>query len=1287
MQKTGAAYFDKQQTMDLAVMSDYGLDESDQELIEKKSDVKSLEFGYLKDVMLKGTDTAVRVFSESKSVSQYEVTQGRLPKKMGEIAISNSLEKKYKIGDTFTIDEPKDINDEKVLKDTSYKIVGFVNSSEFLTEDGMGQSTAGDGQLTSFAIVVPEAFDSDIYMIARMSFKDTFGVNPYSDKYTKYLTNHRDELEKLLKDQPEIRLASIKTEAQEKIDEGSQELEEGKQELADAEKQLAAAPAQLADGQKQIDDNRKLLEDQVASASQQINDGATQIETAKRAIASAATQLTDGKKQLSAGKQTLSENWQQLEAGKSQLTTAANQLIEANQTLNNGLKAIDQGKQQLIEGYEELTANKKLLEVAAQQLQTAEQTIKEKEQELNAGKIEYQQKEQEYQQGLSAYQTGKAELNKKNQQLIDAKAKLQDGKKQYETGVQSANEKSTELKSQLAKVEEALSNPDLSEVEKKNLEDQKLAIQSEITQVIIALEEAKKAYQSFLDDTYTSKMAEIIDGESQLAIKLEELVATEQQLQDAKKSLAEASDRLIVGQQQLDAGQVQLNSKKQEFAEGEAKLVQAQQRLAAAEETLIAKESEYQSGLEEYQVGLKEYNASKKTYQTGLAQWLAGKQALDSKSAEYQASEAQFNEAQAQLASKTNELQAAQDTLAKEKAEGERKLAEAKETLGQKEKEYQDSKREYEEKLPDAQAEIKENETKLADAKEALSELTLPVYSVNSRREMPGSDGYKTYDSIAKIVTSLSAVFPIFLYLVAALVTLTTMTRFVDEERINAGTLKALGYTDRDVIKKFTVYGLIASLAGAIIGITAGHLALPIIVYNAYKDGFSLPPIQLHFYPGITVIALALAVFVAVVPAMVVAKKELIERPANLLLPKPPVSGSKILLERIKPIWRRMSFTQKVTARNIFRYKRRMLMTIFGVAGSVALLFTGLAVQNSISGISQRQFGEIIKYDMIVAQKEKINREDQEAIKDLLEKSEIKEYASVRFETVTKVAGSNKDKQEISLIVPESTESFNEYMHLENRHTKKKLVLSDNGGIISERLAKLLNVKVGDSITVEDENNAKHEVKINGISEMYIGHFLFMNKTVYQDDFAKEFVSNGQLIKLTDNSIVNTQKEAAKFMELEGVQGVIQNINQMKSIKEIVNSLNQIMVVLILLAATLALVILYNLTNINVSERIRELSTIKVLGFYDNEVTLYIYRETIILSLLGILTGYAFGALLHSYILTAVPPDNTMFNPGMWPTNFIIPAIITILITAALGYVVYRRLKYVNMLEALKSVE
>lgn len=826
---------------------------------------------------------------------------------------------------------------------------------------------------------------------------------------------------------------------------------------------------------------------------------------------------------------------------------------------------------------------------------------------------------------------------------------------EYETASGQLAEKQTEYDLKLAELKQKQNELDEG---KKQLK----ASQEEVNSKSVALESGKKQYEDGIT-TLSQAVSGLEAALENPAITEEERLALQQELETYRTQLEQTNSEYNIFMTNtytpsitaLQEAQNQINAKQLEITEAEIAINQATEALKVAKDQL----------------------------ESGNIQLSSAKGQLDSGSSQLASAKVQLDDGNSKLIDAKKQLASSK----KEYERSKQKLEDAKSELASKEQEYNEKLAEFQEKEPDALKEIAENEEKLNDAREELDELELPTYSVDSRREIPGGEGYKIYGTVAEIVDDLAKIFPIFLYFVAALVTLNTMTRFVSEERINSGTLKALGYSDLDIIQKFTIYGFVAGMTGTILGIILGHTLLPYIVYHAYQTGFTIPKIELHFYPKVTAVAILLSLISSVIPAHIVAKKELQEKPASLLLPKAPKVGSKIFIEHIKPIWNRMNFTHKVTARNIFRYKQRMFMTIFGVAGAASLLYTGFSVQASLSSINEKQFEEIIRYDMIVATNDHLKEEEQNELKNLLNSDAVNSYSSVYYEDVSKVAGDKQDRQEIRLIVPEKEDDFEKYINLRNRETGEKIHLSYDGVVISERLSDLLNVQKGDTITVTDSKDVEREMKVTDICEMYTGHFIFMNTKTYENIYQKTFGSNANLVLLEDGSVENTKIEASKFMELSAVKGVVQNTTLHNQIETIVQSLDQIMTVLILVAAMLAVVILYNLTNINVSERIRELSTIKVLGFYDHEVTMYIYRETIVLSLIGIIVGWLLGILLHSYILAVVPPDEVMFDPARWIGAYIIPFITITVVSFILKFYVNHKLKNVDMLEALKSVD
>lgn len=966
MQATGAEFYGRNNLADVTVVSTYGLSEDDKDVIGRADGVRGIEYGYFKDVVIKGTDSSMRVFSKPEYISTYDVVEGRMPKRQGEIVLDLNQRSAFAVGSTLDVTEKADISGSTVLRHHRFEVVGFVRASEIVSGLNMGQSTSGSGTLTSYAVAMPSEFDSEVTMIARIVYNDTEHLNYWTDDYRDRIQKHKDQLVKLLAGQPEARESSIREQQQEKIDQARQ---------------------QVKDSEQQLDDART-----------------------------------------------------QLELTKTMLDQAAAMLNKMERVGTTGAV--------------------------------------------------YEQLKQRYETVLGQYNTSVQEYNERLEEYNNGLQQYQDGVNQLEQGSQE--------------------------------------------------------YQNNADN------------------------------------LAQASN--LIANKQAQLGQV-ASQAGSTAVDGAEQLIEGQRSIEKAEE--------------EYESKLAEFNSNK--------------------------------------------------------PKAEKKIAEAK--------------------------------TRIELAQEQADNLTVPAYSVSGRREGLTSQGYRVYMVIVNIIGKLANIFPIFLYFVAALVTFTTMGRMVDEERTNSGTLKALGYTNGDVMLKFTVYGFTASTIGTVIGVLAGHTVLPLIVEHAYSSGFTMPSIKLGFHPWVTLVSFLLAWMSAVVPTWIVASRELREKPAALLLSKPPAKGSKIFLERVTPIWNRLNFTRKVTARNIFRYKMRMFMTIFGVCGAVSLLTAGLGVQASIGQIGERQFDELIHYDLIAVEQSSTNSAQIDELKKALNKDSVSSSIAAHYEELSKTSGKNSDKQQITLLATDDAYNFGTYLTLRDRSSHEKRIMVNDGAIISERLSEMLHVSVGDSFSVTDAGGVERTVKVSGICEMYIGHFVFMNAQCYEKMFGTDYSENSYMVRLKDSSVANAERQGARLMKLSAVQSVVQNTTQKNMVSTIVESLNQIMEVLIIVAVMLAVVILYNLTNLNVSERIRELSTIKVLGFHTNETTMYIYRETMLLSGLGILAGYGFGAWLHGYIVTEVPPDEVMFDPALGWKAFVVPLLVAGVVLAVLGWVVYRRLKTVDMLAALKSVE
>ncbi|WP_056947226.1 FtsX-like permease family protein [Secundilactobacillus odoratitofui] len=576
--------------------------------------------------------------------------------------------------------------------------------------------------------------------------------------------------------------------------------------------------------------------------------------------------------------------------------------------------------------------------------------------------------------------------------------------------------------------------------------------------------------------------------------------------------------------------------------------------------------------------------------------------------------------------------------------------------------------------------------SKVADAraqKATLDDVTLNIESRNNY-----NDGYNNYGEDASRIDALGKSFPAFFFLIAILVCFTTMRRMVEEKRIEMGTLRALGYTKGEVMREFLIYSVGTALTGTIIGSYLGLVTLPRIIFRAYTANFNFSTLKLALHPGLVGLGLLLALLSTVLASWLAARQSLKLVPAELMLPKAPVSGSRILLERVTPIWRKLSFSYKVTARNLFRYKGRMLMTIIGVAGATALMITGFGIRDSLNTIVNRQFSQISQYDLVAVYNPNATQTAvKKAQQSVTDASTVKRQTAVYFENVYATTANSDSRESVSLMVPKTPSQLDQYIKLRDVSSGKRSQLSNHGAIVSQKLAKLQGVSVGDTFKLKDTDGTAHQIKVAGITTMYAGHDVYMNQTYYTKVYGHAATMNAYLVSLKKSTTSKVNDFAKQFNQHEAAVQTVRSQDAKQTITNILSNLNNLILVLVLSASLLSLVVLYTLTNINVSERVRELSTLKVLGFYPKEVLMYIYRETNILTGVGILVGVGVGYAFHAYIMGLLPPSTAMVAPGLTWLNVGISVGLTVLFSLVIMVMMNHKIQSVDMLEALKSVD
>lgn len=599
---------------------------------------------------------------------------------------------------------------------------------------------------------------------------------------------------------------------------------------------------------------------------------------------------------------------------------------------------------------------------------------------------------------------------------------------------------------------------------------------------------------------------------------------------------------------------------------------------------------------------------------------------------------------------------------------GNPELAKAQEELDAQQKELTRNR----EQLVDAQQ-------KISDSEKEISELKTPSYSFDQRADNPG---FQEYGDLSERIAAIANVFPIFFFFIAALITFTTMTRMVEENRREIGTLKALGYSRFEISIKYIIYALSAAAIGIVLGSVIGTHTLPRLIFVLSSDRYNFSGVTAFYLPRPIFQASIAFLFASLGAALLVLFRELHEKPADLLQPKAPKPGKRIFLERLTPIWSRMSFNSKVSYRNLFRYKSRMIMAVIGIAGCAALMVAGVGLKDSLSSVGDKQFGPIIDYDAIVTLKD---QPDEAKVNMIFSQNKKLTSELAMMNQTVELKQKGQANQKLTMMVPKDRQKFKEYLHLKNQG--EKFNLPNDGAVITQKMAELFNLEKGDSLTVHDEDQQTFEVKIANIADNYLGNFLYLSKDYYQQARGKDFKMNSYLLKSKKMTKSEEKELSQKLLSSGQVVNTSFISTQIEAQEQSMDNLDGIVWIFVVLSGLLAFIVLYNLTNINVSERVRELSTIKVLGFYDREVTSYIFRENFVFTILGILFGYGLGIILTKFILDQASMETITFPLVIRLGAYLSSGGLTILFSVIVMVATHFRLRHINMIDALKSNE
>lgn len=1314
MRYSGDAYYDESSLMDIKVVGTMGLTSDDVSSIESIDGIESAEGAWSTDVMCgEGQKQKVlHIESINDAVNKLDVQEGRLPEKSGEIFLDSTFAStnEYKVGDKVALRED---GDSPLLVTTEYTVVGTGRSPLYISFN-RGNTTLGTGEVNGFGYVLPEDFDQEIYTQIYVTVHGAKGLTSYTDGYENLIAKIKGRVENIADDRCQIRLAAVKADAQEEINDAQKKLDDGKKEadekLADAKEELDKGEKDLEDGRQEYEDGKSQLEDakteladgkkQLEDAKTELADGKTQLEDAKAQLAdgksqleSAKSQLSSSKSQLDTARSQLDDGWSQVNAAKAQLADGQAQLDSAQKQVTSGLAELEENQKTLDENKAKLADGKAQLEAGEQQLETAKQTLTTKQSELDQSKAEITA-------GQQQIESTRTQLNAQKQQITDGLSQVSAGEAQLQEGIsalESAKAQLTELQSQLATVRAsynaALENPDASQEEIDILAAQVSALEEQevaVTQQIQASEAQIESQRQQLAATRSeleSGLAAVEDGLSQLSQKESELNA--------------GLEQITAGQAQIDAGWIQIQEQentlaasKAEIEAGEQELEKGQKQLKAAKKKLSKAQKEIDSNAETLAAGQAELDAnvaklndSEAQYASGLEQYHSGARQIAENEAKLTSGEQEIAENEAKLADGEKEIADNEKKLAdgeKEITDNEKKLQDAAKDLKKGEKDLADGKKEYEDAQKDAEDEIAENQQKLDDAKKELEDLEKPEWMVTDREDLPE---YTDYGDNADRLRNIGQVFPVIFFLVAALISLTTMTRMVEEQRTQIGTLKALGYKKSAIAAKYICYAFFATLLGSVLGMLIGEKIIPYIIITAYGIMYHnvANTISIDYQPGFALIASAASVVCTVGATLFASGKELQETPASLMRPPAPKEGKRVLLERFTFIWKHLSFSWKSTIRNLFRYKKRLIMTVFGIAGSMGLMLVGFGLQDSISDIAAIQYRELQHYDgMVIEDSDATEEEHEELFEYMKENEQIAHCNRVQMTKISAPKGSSNIS--IYLFVPESLSEFAKDVTLKNRITGETYELTDEGAAISEKTASLLGLKVGDMIPLK-KGDKEYKVRVAVITENYMSHYLYMTPRVYEQTFGEKPEYENIVFTMQEDCKDDLEMAGTRILAYPGALSISYTSSLASQVDRMLSTLDAVILVLIVSAGMLAFVVLYNLNNINITERQRELATLKVLGFYDGEVSQYVLRENVILTVLGIMFGAVFGILIHRYVITTVEVDAVMFGRNIKLLSFLYSGILTSIFSIVVNGVMHFKLKTIDMVESLKSVE
>ncbi len=941
-----------------------------------------------------------------------------------------------------------------------------------------------------------------------------------------------------------------------------------------------------------------------------------------------------------------------------ELGDARKELADARRKLDDGWKEYDDGKQELAD--------------SRTKLDDAKAELEDGEQEYADGVKKYDQAVRDYEKGQKDYADGVKDYEKGAQQLADGADELEAGKEKLDEGQKQLDALGNTVAGALQ------NDPNYAGVTGGTIIDE-LGRGDENTAAATdaALDKMRAQLEGGIAQAQQG-LAQIDAGIEQCDESLAKIDAKLAELGEDQSEQA-AALRAVLEQQRAGTA-AQRRALVQQRGKVSAQLSELQSQLAAlstvSSGSIAANKQQLDQGRADYESGKQQLSA-------GYRDLRDGKKELDKAKKELDEAPQKLADARKELADARKELDDGWKEYydGEEKyADGEKELADAYIELTDGEKDYREGLREYEDGKAEADEKIADAEEKIADARRKVADIESCEWYLFSRSYNPG---YTGYGQDADRMANLASVFPVIFFLVAALVCLTTMTRMVEEQRVQIGSLKAMGYSGLAISRKYLLYGLLPSLTGGVFGLVIGYILFPKMIFTAYQIMYQMPNIELRAYGGISAYSLLAAVACTTLATLWACLATLRETPASLMRPRTPKAGKRVFLEYIKPLWRKMSFTHKVTARNLFRYQKRFWMTVIGIGGCTALIIAGFGMRSSLLFTMSRQYDDLFHYSAQVTLSSNVLPEERQVVEDFLAgDSRVVNDVPCTASSATVITSSYSTTAYVEVM---EANEIGKVIDLLDYKTGEPITMEDTGVYIDQKLSELLKVSVGDTFFLDGD--ARGDVTVAGIYEHYTGHFIYMTPSYYEQTLHADSEPNAYLMNFTSDDTDTCNAIFEKLLSMNGVVTTSRMRDTQDTYMHSMERVDFVVVIIILAAAALAMVVLFNLSNINITERQRELATIKLLGFYDKEVSAYVYRENIVLTVFGILMGCFMGHWLHIYLVRSTEIDLMMFGRQTAPSAYVYAAILTMLFSVLVNVLAHFKMKKIDMVESLKSAE